>query len=403
MSSPRGTYWPPDPFDISAIKRSGWTPTPIREFVLKIRQDCNLACRYCYVYTMPDRSWQEKPRVMSAAVRTAAIERIVRHATEHNLESITVVLHGGEPLLNPVPGLVAIADQIRAALPASVTVNVALQTNGTLASEAGLSELAAAGIGIGVSIDGPQAVHDLRRPHRRGDGSFRRTADTIRLLGQDRFRNCFTGLLCVVPVDSDPAVVYSALMSFDPPSVNLLLPHANWSTTPRAPVAPDAFGRWLAQIFDAWYDEAAQPTRIRLFEDVMSLLLGGHSRGEQVGISPVAVAIVESDGRIEQSDSLKSAFAGAAATGYSVQNDDFDRVLTHPGFIARQIGLAALCDECRQCRIGRLCGGGLYAHRYHRDTGYLNRSVYCHDLMFLFDHVYDRMRRDLAAVVKRTA
>ncbi|BCJ53504.1 hypothetical protein Asp14428_49790 [Actinoplanes sp. NBRC 14428] len=51
-------------------------------------------------------------------------------------------------------------------------------------------------------------------------------------------------------------------------------------------------------------------TGIRLFEELISLILGGTSRSDQVGLSPVAVAVIESDGAIEQVDSLKSAYPG---------------------------------------------------------------------------------------------
>jgi uncharacterized protein len=77
-------------------------------------------------------------------------------------------------------------------------------------------------------------------------------------------------------------------------------------------------------------------------------------------------------------------------------NDDFDAVLEHPGVIARQIGIRALCDTCSGCELAQTCGGGHYVHRYRHDTGFRNPSVYCADLWKLITHVRNRLEADLA-------
>jgi uncharacterized protein len=79
----------------------------------------------------------------------------------------------------------------------------------------------------------------------------------------------------------------------------------------------------------------------------------------------------------------------------SVFTHELDDVLAHPGIRARQLGLAALGDTCRQCRLVRVCGGGHYAHRYRHGAGFSNPSVYCTGLSHLIDHIRERMQRDL--------
>ena len=113
------------------------------------------------------------------------------------------------------------------------------------------------------------------------------------------------------------------------------------------------------------------------------------------------MAVVESDGDIEQVDSLRSAYPGAGATGLNTATDPFDRALRHPGIIARQLGVAALCAECRACPLHRVCGAGHYAHRYDKGTGFLNRSVYCGDLARVITHVRSRVAADLTQPLPR--
>ena len=77
----------------------GWNPLPFREFIVKMHSRCDLSCDYCYVYDMADQSWREQPQVMSAETVDLTARRIGAHARSHDLDGVTLILHGGEPLL----------------------------------------------------------------------------------------------------------------------------------------------------------------------------------------------------------------------------------------------------------------------------------------------------------------
>src|SRR5262249_32359883 len=119
------------------------------------------------------------------------------------------------------------------------------------------------------------------------------------------------------------------------------------------------------------------------------------SHTETVGLSPVALITVNTDGSLEQVDSLRSAHHGAAATSLDVIHNSFDDALRHPAIAARQIGLAALAETCQQCALHQVCGGGHYVHRYRRDTGFRNPSVYCPDLTKLITHIANRVAAEI--------
>jgi uncharacterized protein len=395
--SPVHPDWPHRSLDVSGLRRAGWRPTPFHEFVLKVHQRCNLACDYCYVYESADQSWRDRPKLMPARVRQAAVQGIGQHVRDHGLTRASVILHGGEPLLAGPGRLTALATELRNALPESCHLSVGMQTNGVLLTSAVLEQLAAARIRIGVSIDGMPENHDRHRRLRNGTGSHAAVERALRLLAGPAFRDTYAGLLCTVDVGADPVATFEALLRHEPPSIDLLLPHANWDNPPPGPHAG-----WLVAVFDRWYDAPRRETRVRLFEEIMSLLLGGASRSEQAGLSPVAVAVVESDGDIELVDSLKSTYPGAGATGLSVLRDPFDAALAHPGVVARQIGERALGDECGGCGIRRVCGGGHYAHRYRSGDGFRNPTVYCADMQVLIGHISRRMAADLDRLRQRS-
>jgi uncharacterized protein len=382
--------WPYGSLDVAGLRAGGWRPAPFREVVLKVHQRCNLACDYCYVYEQADQSWRDRPVLMSRDIRRAAIDRLARHVRAHDLTAVRVVLHGGEPLLYGAGRLAELAEEIRAGIPSEVELG--MQTNGVRLDEPFLEVLRACRIRTGVSVDGTAATHDRHRRTRRGTGSFAAVARALDLLSRPENRAVYAGLLCTVPVDADPVETFEQLTAFDPPAIDLLLPHANWA---HPPGPPGRYAHWLATVFDHWYAGPHRHVRVRLFDDALSLLLGGHARGEQLGLDPSAVLVIESDGAIEQVDALKSAYPGAAATGLSVLRDDLDEALTDPGIVARQIGMRALAGECLRCPVRRVCGGGHYAHRYAPGAGFRNPSVYCADLRIFLDHVRHRLTTDV--------
>jgi uncharacterized protein len=377
----------------------GRGPTPFREFILKVHSRCDLACDYCYVFTKADQRWRELPHRMSEKTVDQASARIAEHVRAHRLPTVRVVLHGGEPLLAGRDLLDYAITSVRQAVGADARVEIGVQTNGTRLDEPFLRLFDKHGVRVAVSLDGDQRAHDRHRLLAGGTGSHRAVSTALSLLSSAEFAHLFGGILCVIDLENDPVTTYEALLEFDPPAVDFLLPHANWSQPP--PEGAAAYGEWLVAVFDRWYGASSRETDVRLFSEIMHLLFGGASRSEAVGLSPVGVVVVETDGMIEQSDMLRSAFEGASATGLHVERDTFDAALRLPGVMARQIGTRALSAECRACRIHGVCGGGLYPHRYRPGSGFGNPSVYCAGLFRLITHIESTVVAELSELRKR--
>ncbi|MYV50751.1 FxsB family cyclophane-forming radical SAM/SPASM peptide maturase [Streptomyces sp. SID2888] len=390
--------WPDDLLDVAALRTSGTRPLPFREFVVKVHSRCNLACTYCYVYEAADQLWRAQPHIMSPRTAEQVCRRIAEHAERHRPASVRVILHGGEPLLAGVPLLREMTRTLRAFMPGSTETDVVIQTNGTLLDTDVLRLCHEEDIRIAVSLDGTAEVHDRTRRDHAGRGSHARVADALRRLAAPEHRRVWAGVLCTVDVTADPLATYEHLLSYDPPSVRLLLPLGNWTNRP--PGRPDdatetPYGQWLATVFDRWYTAPGPPVRIAFFESVLDLLLGGVTRTETIGGAPSQLAVVDTDGALTLSDQLKSAYEGADRSGLDVHRHTFDALLDHPGVVARQLAANGLAAQCRACPVGAVCGGGHYPHRYRADNGYLNPSVYCPDLMALIRHVADVLRADL--------
>jgi uncharacterized protein len=333
---------------------------------------------------------------MSMEIAHHTASRIGEHARLHQIPSVTLIMHGGEPLLAGRELIAELVYATRSVAGHGIQVNAKVQTNGIGLDDSYLRLFRELGVQVGVSLDGAPESHDRHRRFPSGRGSHSAVAAGLDRLTQADFRHLFSGLLCTIDLRNDPIATYKALTEFDPPRIDFLLPHGTWAAPPPGRVlgAPDTpYADWLITVFDHWYPSPGPP--IRLFDEIMHLLLGGDSPTEMLGLSPATTVVIETDGAVELADNLKAAYHGAAATNLHVASNRLDEALMLPGVVARQLGSRALSPQCRSCHIRQVCGGGLYAHRYRQGTGFYNPSVYCPDLMRLIGHIRRTMQADL--------
>ena len=96
----------------STIARTGTPPQAIDTVLVKTASRCNLNCTYCYVYNLGDDGWKSQPRRMSSEVLEAIIDQ-VGELSHRQDQAISVVLHGGEPLLLGFEGIQRLVEGLK--------------------------------------------------------------------------------------------------------------------------------------------------------------------------------------------------------------------------------------------------------------------------------------------------
>jgi uncharacterized protein len=363
--------------------RTAAVPVTVSQYVLKVHSRCDLACDHCYVYEHADQSWRVKPRAISLATADTAARRIAEHAAAHRLPRVSVILHGGEPLLLGRTAMRSVLSALVTRITPVTRLDLRIHSNAVRLDEPWCELFDEYGVKVGVSLDGDEAANDRHRRFADGRSSYARVLLALALLRRPEFRHLFAGILCTIDLANDPLEVYTALVTERPPRIDLLLPNATWDNPPhRPPGQPHPYADWLLAVYRRWVQDG-RPVPIRLFDSVFSAARGGPSWTEAIGLDRADLLVIDTDGSWEQADSLKTAFDRAPATGMRVQEHSVDDAALHPGVVARQGGLRALCATCRACPVVQICGGGLYAHRYSSETGFGNPSAYCADLMEL--------------------
>ncbi|TMJ56262.1 MAG: radical SAM protein [Alphaproteobacteria bacterium] len=135
---------------------------------------CNIDCRYCY---LPDRS---NKAVVSEETLGNFFSQIF--ASGWLRDGLSVVWHAGEPMVLPIDFYRRAFRLIDSMKPPDVALTHAFQTNGTLIDDAWCAFFAEETVNVGVSVDGPQRLHDINRRTRAGSGTFDKTIAGIRRL-----------------------------------------------------------------------------------------------------------------------------------------------------------------------------------------------------------------------------
>jgi uncharacterized protein len=375
---------------------------PFHTYLWKIASRCNLACPYCYVYFLEDQGWQRQPKFMSSEVARQTARRMLEHLQSHRKTDASIIFHGGEPTLGGAAHLRELTDIIVETFYGSgIALSVGMQSNLLLFTEEIGDLMLERGLTIGVSCDGPPKVHDLFRIDHQGRGTSAEFQKKMALLTSPKYRPIFSGMLCVLNPETDPAEVTEYLLSFDPPGIDFLFPLDNHDRRPRYKdgdaVNRTPYGDWLVASFDYWRTRPNR-TRIRIFNSIMNMMCGGASLVESLGLGAVDLILVETNGEIEGVDSLKSSFGGAATLGFNVFDHEFDRVAEHVAVRQRQLGAHSLSQTCQSCDIVHICGGGYLPHRYAAANGFDNPSVYCADLDKLIRHIHGVVREELSLI-----
>lgn len=365
--------------------------TSLSQFIIKVNSRCNIACDYCYVYEHADQGWRRQPRAISLDTVRAAAARIATHALDHDLTRVSVVLHGGEPLLLGAARLREVIAELRDRIEPVTVLDLSMQSNGVLMTRRICDLLAENDVSVGISLDGDRAANDRHRRFANGASSHPSVSRALALLREPRYRRVYAGILCTIDVRNDPDRVYEAIVAQEPPRVDFLLPHATWDVPPPRPDdRATPYAEWLLRVHDRWTADG-RPMPVRLFESIRATGVGGRSGTEALGLDPVDLAVIETDGTWEQVDSLKITFDGATATGLDVFTHSVDELAARPEISRRRRGLAGLCAGCRACPVVGQCGGGLFSHRYRRHNDFDNPSVYCDDLKLLITTVNARL------------
>lgn len=258
---------------------------PLYVMLKPVGAACNLACDYCYYLEKANLYKGAESRMMSERL----LERFVKeYIQSQTMSEVMFTWHGGEPLLRPL-SFYQKALELQKKYAQGRVINNSLQTNGTLLTEEWCRFFKDNNWLIGVSIDGPQRLHDAYRKNRRGQPSFAEVMRGIELLNQ--YGVDWNAMAVVNRFNADyPLEFYHFFRSINcrfiqfTPVVERIFEHqdgrhfaspmqeegelADYSVT------PEQWGHFLCTIFDEWARHDIGAYFIQIIESTLANWMG---------------------------------------------------------------------------------------------------------------------------------
>jgi uncharacterized protein len=346
-----------------------------------------LGCTYCYWFR--DASVYEMPARMTEEVEEAFLRRLEDHLDRYQIPTMGLGLHGGEPLMfgkRRFDRLLRRLRNIEAAKKTKLSINVT--TNGVLVDAEWAAMFQHYGVAVGVSIDGPPAVHDARRVDLLGRPSHVQVIEGLCHLVRQGLE---PGVLAVCDPHSDPAELMAYFVDvLGVKSFDVLVPDARHGDDPAS------IATYYIALFDLWFDHyAGRGVRVRWLEAAVRGLLGGWSGVDSIGYGPITIITLLTDGSIQVQDVCRIAGDGSIVSPVNVLTHDLEDIHDDP--LWREVWDASikLAEPCHGCEWLHACGGGHIASRWSEDRRFDNPSVYCDDFKAILSHFWKRVESTL--------
>ena len=357
---------------------------------------CNLGCKYCY-YLEKSRLYEHDRR---HEMSDALLEKFVKEYIEaQTMPQVLFTWHGGEPLLRPLSFYEKALGYERM-YARGLQIDKAIQTNGTLLTDEWCEFFKANNFLVGLSIDGPQAMHDAFRRTKTGQSSFKRVMEGVRLLNKhgvewnamavvnsanaDRpleFYHFFKEIGCHY-IQFAPVVERRASRSDRLTLASGTQPDGELTDFS---VTPEQWGHFLCIIFDEWVRHDVGEYYIQIFDATLA-----NWYGEAPGVCTLSaecgnVGVMEYNGDV-----------------YSCDHFVYPEYLL--GNLHEKTITALMCSEaqkrfaqmkrqqlprqCRECKYLFACHGECPKNRFAKDRyGQLGLNYLCPGWCQFFHHV----------------
>jgi uncharacterized protein len=351
-----------------------------------VSSDCNLDCAYCY-YRQSLEGTRVRRRI-EEPVLDSFLRQYMNYVADAHVAGLS--WQGGEPTLAGIDFFEhVVALEAKYAAPGT-TIGNALQTNAVLLDDCWGEFLKRYDFLVGVSLDGPEEIHDSVRRDRGGHGSFRRVMAGINVL---RRQEVDSNILCVVgPHNVDRVRELMRFFRGEGFSHAQFIPAMGFQSVepdaaPSYLITAEEYGEFLVDLFDEWYQGGFPTTSVRTFDAILQSCLEMPNDLCVYGEACNAGIVVEYNGDIYPCDFYVSDDWRLG----NVMDEPLETILARPSraaFIARKRSLPSRCVACGW--LG-LCRGGCPRNRPAGPAGG-PPEYFCLSHQRLFDYAADRFR-----------
>ena len=338
---------------------------PIGLVVVQSTSLCNLDCSYCY---LPDR---QKKRVFDLNMLPLLMQRILESPFAG--PEFSLVWHAGEPLTLPTSWY----DQATAIIHRSleqfgaqdIQLDQHVQSNATLINDAWCDCFQRNRIVVGISVDGPEHIHDAHRRFRNGRGSH-----ALAMKGIESLHRNDVPFHCISVVTADameqPEAMYRFFRDNGIREVGFNVEEQEGIHTSSSMQGSEMEAKYRNFLHAFWSlsEQDGYPVILREFDQVISLIQGNQRMTQNELNRPFSILSVDWQGNFSTFDpellSVASDRYGTFNLGNlkdlslveSTETEQFRRLL---------LDMSSGVESCHQgCEYFGLCGGGNGSNKF---------------------------------------
>ena len=379
-----------------AVRLTG--PTAFNIMLKPAGSLCNLNCEYCYYLDKSEIYGGHEPRMTDEM-----LEHFIKEYIQANeVNEVTFNWHGGEPLLMGIDFYRKAIEYERKYAEGKTICNT-IQTNGILLNEDWCSFLRDNGFLVGISVDGPEDVHDRYRRDKGGRPTFAKVIKGVEQLY--RYGVQYNTMTTVNKASEGRGMdVYRFLKAIGSrymqfmPVVEHIDPDGRIAdpAAPAAVIAPwsvgsEAYGNFLCDIFDHWVCNDVGRYFVGQFDAALASWCG-----VQPGICAYSEtcggnSVVEHNGDLYPCDHFVYPHYKVGNLMDSSLKDLMNSSEQIRFGVSKRNGLPL---KCIRCKWFFACHGECPKHRFNKtETGETGLSVLCEGHQLFYNRIAPYMER----------
>lgn len=348
---------------------------PIEQIIVQATPLCNLNCSYCY---LPEWSRAINKRMSIGTIRETFL-RLVESGIL--ADEIDIRWHAGEPLVLPPSYYEEAFDMIKSIVPKTITLFHSLQTNATLINDEWCQFILDNEIRVGVSIDGPEFIHDTYRLSKGGKGTHASVVKGINKLQQ--FKVPFEIISVITSLSLDyPKEIFDFYCNMNPTRVAFNIEESECEHSSgllQVEGFRDKYRIFFSRIYEL---QKESKLKIREIEEIKEVILYGSGEQYNLQAHPFAIVTVDFDGNIY---TYSPELTGMSHPDYSsfacgnIKIDSFELMKISDNLKKISDEVEKGINMCRsECEYFSVCGGGAPGNKlYENGTFASTETGYC--------------------------
>jgi uncharacterized protein len=376
------------------IAASG-VPPPITSVLIKpVSAVCNLDCAYCFYLDRDADPYKELP---ARRMTLDTLERLVDSYLFYSYPQSSFIFQGGEPTLAGLPFFEKLIEFQKQYGRRGQQVSNALQTNGVLLDHNWCTLLREYDWFLGISLDGPEAVHDVYRYNKQGRGTWSRVMETVELLQKTEVA---FNILCVVSRANaaDAKGLYRFFKGLGIDNLQFI-PLAEFDSCGKPyefSLTPEQYGQFLVDLFDAWWPDRHK-IHVRFFDNIVESLSGRKPSTCTMHTTCDSYAVVEYNGDVFPCDF----FVENPWKLGNIHGDSWTEIARRPQRFQFASKKTLGHPDCQACEYQSICHSGCPKFRAGPHRRFEDLDYFCHAYKMIFARATGPLRREVAMILGR--